>query len=74
MGDDMPQGLHSEGLDLLAGLHRPHDEGRVQAVIYHHPGDAPYAMQLAAIIGVPAQCEPDAPCQRAAPPAAHART
>jgi hypothetical protein len=65
VGDDMPQRLNFEGLELLAGLHR---EGRVRAGVCHHPDDAPSAMPLAAILGVPAQREPEAPGQRAAPP------
>jgi len=36
VGDDMPQRLNFEGLELLAGLHH---EGRVRAGICDHPGD-----------------------------------
>jgi hypothetical protein len=46
----MSQRLNFEGLELLAGLHH---EGRVEAGICHHPDDAPSAMTLAAILGVP---------------------
>jgi hypothetical protein len=61
----MPQRLNFEGLELLAGLHH---KGRLGAGICHHPGDAPSAMPLAGILGVPAQREPETPGQRAAPP------
>ena len=64
VGDDMSQRLNFEGLELLAGLHR---EGRVRAGVCDHADDAPSAMPLAAILGVPAQREPEAPGQRAAP-------
>jgi hypothetical protein len=52
VGDDMPQRLSFEGLELLAGLHH---KGRAWAGICHHPDDAPSAMPLAGILGVPAQ-------------------
>jgi hypothetical protein len=58
VGDDMPQRLNFEGLELLAGLHH---EGRVRAGVCHHPDDAPSAMPLAGILGVPAQREPETP-------------
>jgi hypothetical protein len=61
----MSQRLNFEGLELLAGLHH---EGRVRAGICHHPDDAPSAIPLAGILGVPAQREPEASGQRAAPP------
>ena len=64
VGGDMSQRLNFEGLELLAGLHR---EGRVRAGVCDHADDAPSAMPLAAILGGPAQGEPEAPGQRATP-------
>jgi hypothetical protein len=64
----MAQRVHFECVDLRADLHRPHNEGRVRAVIYRHPDDAPYTLRLAAITGLPTQREPGAPNQPAAPP------
>jgi hypothetical protein len=60
----MPQRLNFEGLELFAGLHH---KGRVGAGICDHADDAPSAMPLSAILGVPEQRETEAPGQRAAP-------
>ena len=59
----MSQRLNFEGLELLATLHR---EGRVRAGTCDHADDVTSAMPLAAILGVPAQREPEAAGQRAA--------
>jgi hypothetical protein len=69
----MAQRVHVEHVDLPASLHAPRNESRARAVIYRHPG-TPHATPLATIVEVPAQREPGAPNQPAAPPARAIRT
>jgi hypothetical protein len=59
-----------KGVHLLVELYAEHNGARVRAVLYDHPGAAPYATHLAASMKVPVQHDRGAPSQQAAPPAA----